>query len=133
MSTTLEIGQKIRKLIPGGSHTYSKGDDQWPEIAPKCIARGKGAYVWDADDNRYIEWSMGLTSICLGHANDEINKAAIDAMALVHNFQRPSVIEAQAAEKFLDFLGDRGEMVMFSKNGSTVTTAAVKLSCAFIG
>jgi glutamate-1-semialdehyde 2,1-aminomutase len=133
MSRTSEIGSKIKKLIPGGSHTYSKGDDQWPEIAPKCIARGKGAYVWDADDNRYIEWSMGLTSICLGHANDEINRAAIDAMSLGHNFQRPSVMEGLAAEKFINFLGDRGEMVKFSKNGSTVTTAAVKLSRAFTG
>jgi RimJ/RimL family protein N-acetyltransferase len=133
MNKTFETGIKIRKLIPGGSHTYSKGDDQWPEIAPKCIKRGKGAYVWDADDNKYIEWSMGLTAICLGHANDEINQAAIDAMSLGQNFQRPAVIEAEAAEKFLDFLGDRGEMVKFSKNGSTVTTAAVKLSRAFTG
>jgi glutamate-1-semialdehyde 2,1-aminomutase len=133
MSRTTEHAAKIKKLIPGGSHTYSKGDDQWPEIAPKCIERGKGAYVWDADGNRFIEWSMGLTAICLGHANDEINKAAIDAMSIGHNFQRPSVMEATAAEKFLNFLGDRGEMVKFSKNGSTVTTAAVKLSRAFTG
>jgi glutamate-1-semialdehyde 2,1-aminomutase len=76
---------------------------------------------------------MGLTSVCLGHAHDEINKAAIDAMSLGHNFQRPSVMEAIAAEKFLQFLGDRGEMVKFAKNGSTVTTAAVKLSRAFTG
>ncbi len=133
MSKTQEIGSLLKKLIPGGAHTYSKGDDQWPEIAPKCLERGKGCYVWDADGNRYMEWSMGLTSICLGHANEDINKAAVDAMALGHNFQRPAVIEAKAAERFLNFLGDRGEMVKFAKNGSTVTTAAVKLSRAFTG
>lgn len=133
MSQTSEVGKILARLIPGGAHTYSKGDDQWPEIAPKCLERGKGCYVWDADGNRYIEWSMGLTSICLGHANEEINRGAIEAMSLGHNFQRPSVMEAKAAEKFLQFLGDRGEMVKFSKNGSTVTTAAVKLSRAFTG
>ena len=133
MGKTENIGKKLRQFIPGGSHTYSKGDDQWPEIAPKCLERGKGCYVWDPDGNKYVEWSMGLTAICLGHANDDINKAAIEAMALGHNFQRPSVMEAKAAEKFLSFLGDRGEMVKFSKNGSTVTTAAVKLSRAFTG
>jgi glutamate-1-semialdehyde 2,1-aminomutase len=133
MSKSLEIGQKLKTLIPGGAHTYSKGDDQWPEIAPKVIERGKGCYVWDPDGNKYIEWSMGLTSICLGHANEDINRAAIDAMTLGHNFQRPSVMEANAAERLLDFLGDRGEMVKFAKNGSTVTTAAVKLSRAFTG
>ena len=133
MSKTSEIGLTLKKLIPGGSHTYSKGDDQWPENAPKCLVRGKGCYVWDADGNRYMEWSMGLTAICLGHANEEINKAAIDAMSLGHNFQRPATIEAFAAERFLKFLGDRGEMVKFAKNGSTLTTAAVKLSRAFTG
>jgi glutamate-1-semialdehyde 2,1-aminomutase len=133
MSKTNEFSEKLKRLIPGGAHTYSKGDDQWPEIAPKCIERGKGCYVWDADGNKFIDWSMGLTSICLGHVNDEINQAAIDAMSLGHNFQRPSVMEAVAAERFLGFLGDRGEMVKFGKNGSTVTTAAIKLARAFTG
>lgn len=127
------IGAKLKKLIPGGAHTYSKGDDQWPSNAPKCIERGKGAIVWDADGNEFIDWSMGLTSVCLGHAHDEVNQAAIDAMSLGHNFQRPAVIEAIAAEKLLSFLEDRGEMVKFAKNGSTVTTAAVKLARAFTG
>jgi glutamate-1-semialdehyde 2,1-aminomutase len=125
--------EKLTKFIPGGAHTYSKGDDQWPEIAPKCIEKGKGCYVWDADGNQFIDWSMGLTSVAFGHANEEINYAAIQAMSLGHNFQRPSTLEALAAEKLLTFLGDRGEMVKFAKNGSTVTTAAVKLSRAFTG
>lgn len=130
---TTEIGEQLKRLIPGGAHTYSKGDDQWPEIAPKCIERGKGATVWDADGKRFIDWSMGLTSVCIGHANDEINKAAIDAMALGLNFQRPATIEVEAAKRLLDFLEDRGEMVKFAKNGSVVTTAAVKLARAYTG
>ncbi len=133
MNKTEQIGKILRDLIPGGAHTYSKGDDQWPSIAPKCIERGKGCYVWDADGNQFIDWSMGLTAVCLGHAHEEINQAACEAMSLGHNFQRPSVMEAIAAERFLAFLGDRGEMVKFSKNGSTVTTSAVKLSRAFTG
>jgi glutamate-1-semialdehyde 2,1-aminomutase len=134
MSRTNEIGAKLLKYIPGGAHTYSKGNDQFPEIAPKCIERGKGCYVWDADGNRFVDWSMGLTAICLGHCHEEINRAAADAMMnLGHNFQRPAVMEALAAEKFLTFLEDRGEMVKFAKNGSTVTTAAVKLARAFTG
>jgi glutamate-1-semialdehyde 2,1-aminomutase len=132
-SETQQIAKILKQLIPGGAHTYSKGDDQWPEIAPKCIERGKGCYVWDADGHRYLDWSMGLTSVCLGHAHEQINQAAIEAMSLGQNFQRPAVIEARAAEKFLRFLGDRGEMIKFAKNGSTVTTSAVKLARAFTG
>ena len=131
MTRTEDIGSKLKNLIPGGAHTYSKGDDQWPQIAPQCLERGKGCYVWDADGRRYLDWSMGLTSICLGHAHEGINQAAIDAMALGQNFQRPSVMEAMAAERLLNFLEDRGDMIKFAKNGSTVTTAAVKLARAF--
>jgi glutamate-1-semialdehyde 2,1-aminomutase len=131
MNATEEFGRLLTRLVPGGAHTYSKGDDQWPANAPKCIERGKGCRVWDADGVEYVDWSMGLTSIAFGHAHEDINRAAIEAMSLGHNFQRPSVMEAKAAKRFLDFLGDRGEMVKFAKNGSTVTTAAVKLSRAF--
>lgn len=131
MSKGEVIREKLRSLIPGGAHTYTKGDDQWPANAPSSIERAKGCYAWDADGNRYIDWSMGLTSVAFGHANEEINNAVVEGMSLGNNFQRPSVVEAMAAERLLNFFGDRGEMVKFSKNGSTVTTAAVKLSRAF--
>lgn len=50
---------KIHKLIPGGAHTYSKGDDQFPKIAPAAISRGKGAWIWDLDENKFLDCSMG--------------------------------------------------------------------------
>jgi len=131
MSNTAKYGEIAMKYIPGGAHTYSKCDDQWPENAPSVIERGKGCYVWDADGNKFVDWSMGLTSVSLGHANEEVNSACIKAMEYGHNFQRPSVMEAMAAEKFISYLKDRGQMVKFAKNGSTVTTAAVKLARSF--
>ncbi|HUM70052.1 MAG TPA: hypothetical protein PLK31_14550, partial [Chloroflexota bacterium] len=45
------LQQKSHALIPGGAHTYAKGDDQYPENAPGFIARGKGCHVWDVDGN----------------------------------------------------------------------------------
>ncbi len=133
MNATEYYGNLLKEYIPGGCHTYSKGDDQWPLCAPKCIKRGRGAYVWDADEIRYVDWCMGLTSVAFGHANEEINNAAKKAMDNGHNFQRPSVIEACAAERFIEFQKDRGEMVKFAKNGSTVTDAAVRLARAYTG
>ena len=51
---------RCHELIPGGCHTYAKGDDQFPQLAPSFIARGKGCRVWDLDGNEYIEYGMGL-------------------------------------------------------------------------
>ncbi|KKU75524.1 MAG: Aminotransferase class-III, partial [Candidatus Nomurabacteria bacterium GW2011_GWB1_47_6] len=63
-------------LIPGGAHTYSKGDDQFPEKSPGFIVRGKGAYVWDPDGNKFLDWAMGLRSTTLGHGYIPVVNAA---------------------------------------------------------
>lgn len=127
-----QFARKIHDLVPGGSHTYSKGDDQFPLNAPAAITHGKGARVWDLDDNEYVDCSMGLTSVSIGHGYDPIAKAVCDAAYRGTNFQRPASIELQAARLFLDTV-QSGEMVKFAKNGSTVTTAAVKLARAYTG
>lgn len=130
--TNNEFRERIHQLIPGGAHTYSKGDDQFPLNAPAAIARGKGAWVWDIEGNKYLDCSMGLGSVSLGHAFEPILEKVRKQLELGVNFQRPAFIEMEAAEKFLSVVRIH-EMVKFAKNGSTVTTAAVKLARAFTG
>jgi glutamate-1-semialdehyde 2,1-aminomutase len=127
-----EFQEKIHQYIPGGAHTYSKGDDQFPENAPKAISHGKGAWVWDLDGNKFLDCSMGLTSVSLGHAYQPVLEAVVEEMSKGVNFQRPSYIELEMAETFLSLLPQH-QMVKFAKNGSTVTTAAVKLARAYTG
>lgn len=126
------FSREIQELIPGGAHTYSKGDDQFPVNAPGAITHGKGARVWDLDGNEYIDCSMGLTSVCIGHGYAPVAKAVSEAALLGTNFQRPAAIELDAARLFLETV-ESGDMVKFAKNGSTVTTAAVKLARAYTG
>jgi glutamate-1-semialdehyde aminotransferase/spore coat polysaccharide biosynthesis protein SpsF (cytidylyltransferase family) len=127
-----EYRKKIHDLIPGGAHTYSKGDDQFPLLAPAAIAYGKGAFVWDIDDNKYLDCSMGLTSVSLGHAYEPVLKRVREELERGVNFQRPSVIEKEMAEVFLGLVPQH-QMIKFAKNGSIVTTAAVKLARAYTG
>ena len=63
-------------LIPGGCHTYAKGDDQYPILAPGFIARGLGCRVWDTDGRAYIEYVMGNRAVGLGHAYPAVVDAA---------------------------------------------------------
>jgi glutamate-1-semialdehyde 2,1-aminomutase len=123
---------KAHQLIPGGAHTYAKGDDQYPEQAPGFITRGKGCHVWDLDGNEFIEYGMGLRSVTLGHAFEPVVEAAYRQMKLGANFTRPAPIELELAEALLELI-DGADMVKFSKNGSDVTTAAVKLARAVTG
>lgn len=124
------------QLIPGGAHTYAKGDDQYPVDAPGFIARGQGCHVWDVDGNEFIEYGMGLRAVTLGHAHPAVVAAATQAMSAGVNFTRPSPIEVECAEKLLELVApdgnrDHGSMVKFAKNGSDATTAAVRLARGF--
>jgi len=124
------LQHKAHRLIPSGAHTYAKGDDQFPESAPGFIVRGKGCHVWDVDGNEFIEYGMGLRAVTLGHAFEPVVAAACRQIQLGTNFSRPATIEVDVAEALLEIVTG-AEMVKFAKNGSDVTTAAVKLARAF--
>jgi len=132
LSESRRLQAKSHSIIPGGAHTYSKGDDQFPEQAPAFIARGKGCHVWDVDGNEFIEYGMGLRAVTLGHAFEPVVEAAHRQMLLGSNFTRPARIEVDYAEDLLGIL-KTADMVKFAKNGSDVTTAAVKLARAYTG
>ncbi|MCG6924326.1 MAG: glutamate-1-semialdehyde 2,1-aminomutase [Acidobacteria bacterium] len=131
-SRSRELQGRMRRVVPGGCHTYAKGDDQYPELSPGFIARGEGCHVWDVDGNEFIEYGMGLRSVTLGHAFPEVVAAVRDSLALGTNFTRPASLELECAEAFLQIV-DGADMVKFTKDGSTATTAALRLARAFTG
>jgi glutamate-1-semialdehyde 2,1-aminomutase len=126
------LRQRCHSLIPGGAHTYSKGDDQYPVEAPGFIVKGEGCHVWDLDGNEFIEYGMGLRSVTLGHGYRLVVEAAHRQMQMGSNFTRPAAIELECAEELLGIING-ADMVKFAKNGSDVTTAAVKLARAYTG
>ena len=130
MKNSFSFKSKVHDLIPGGAHTYSKGDDQFPSNVPAAITHGKGAYVWGTDGKRYLDCPMGLTSVSLGHAYEPVLDRVIKEIKKGANFQRPSYLEYEMAERFLALVPQH-DMIKFAKNGSSVTTAAVKLARAF--
>lgn len=121
---------RAHSLIPGGSHTYAKGDDQYPVLAPGFIAKGEGSHVFDADSNEYIEYGMGNRAVTLGHAYPAVLEAVRNELPHGCNFTRPATIEVACAEQFLDMIKS-AEMVKFCKDGSDATTGAVKLARAY--
>ncbi|MFF9159995.1 glutamate-1-semialdehyde 2,1-aminomutase [Streptomyces longwoodensis] len=124
--------ERLHSLVPGGAHTYAKGDDQYPEHLAPVISHGRGAHVWDVDGNRYVEYGSGLRSVSLGHAHPRVTEAVRREIDRGANFVRPSVVELEAAERFLATV-PTAEMVKFAKNGSDATTAAVRLARAVTG
>lgn len=121
---------RLLKVIPGGAHTYSRGFDQYPSNAPQILHKGKGAYVYDDKGNKFLDYGMALRAVNLGYANEQVNNAAIEQILNGNNLTRASMIELEAAELLVDLIPNV-DMVKFTKNGSTATTAAVKLARAY--
>jgi glutamate-1-semialdehyde 2,1-aminomutase len=122
----------MHAAIPGGAHTYAKGDDQWPEGVPAAIVRGSGCHVWDTEGREFIEYGPGSRAVTLGHAYGPVVDAAAEQLTRGSNFTRPALIELEAAEALLSLI-EAAEMVKFTKDGSTATSAAVKLARAHTG
>jgi glutamate-1-semialdehyde 2,1-aminomutase len=127
-----EMLRRLHTAIPAGSHTYSKGSDQFPLRSPQIITRAEGAYCWDVDGNKYLDWAMGNRVIILGHSYPAVNEAVKRQIDAGVNFTRPGILELELAE-YLIGLHPWAQMAKFGKNGSDVTTAAVKLARAYTG
>lgn len=126
------LRSRFHAVIPGGAHTYAKGDDQYPEGMAPIIQRGKGSHVWDVDGNEFIEYGSGLRAVSLGHAYAPVLEAVRAQLELGSNFVRPAAIELECAEQLLALLPN-AEMVKFCKDGSDATSGALKLARAHTG
>ena len=126
-----ELKARLAAVIPGGAHTYAKGPDQYPELSPAVLTHGKGCHVWDADGHEFIEYGMGLRSVGLGHAYPEVVEAVRASLDMGTNFTRPALIELECAEMLAAHVG--ADMVKFTKDGSSATSAALKLARSATG
>ncbi len=128
----MNYSERLNEVIPGGAHTYSRGDDQYPWNAPQLFQRGEGAYLYTPEGSGFLDYGMALRAVTLGYGQKEIADAAIHEIMNGNNLTRASLTELQAAELLTDLIPSV-DMVKFAKNGSNVTTAAVKIARACTG
>jgi len=125
-----DLLRRAEKVIPSTTQTFSKGPNQWVRgVSPSYLDRGEGAWVWDADGNRYLDYLMALGPIVLGYGNEAVNdaiRAQLDKGAV---FSQMHPLEVEVAEKLTQII-PCAEMVRFGKNGSDVTTAAIRAARA---
>lgn len=119
-----------QRLIPLGAQTFSKSITQFPpQIAPLYCDRGLGGKIWDIDGNCFVDLISGLASVTLGYCDADVNNAVIEQLGKGVTFSLSSKLEAEVAELVCQLVPS-AEMVRFAKNGSDVTSAAVRLARA---
>jgi len=118
-------------LIPGGTQTLAKGPGQYVDgVAPKYLARGRGARVWDVDGNEYLDMSMAVGPLVLGYGYPAVDDAIRRQLDAGITFSLMHPLEVEVAETIRELV-PCAESVRFSKTGADVASAAVRAARAF--
>jgi glutamate-1-semialdehyde 2,1-aminomutase len=126
-----ELQKKAEQLIPGGVNSpvrafRSVGGD------PPFLVRGEGAYVWDADGNRYIDYVGSWGPLILGHASPEVVEAIVAAARNGTSFGASTPAEAELAALVAEAF-PAVEKVRFVSSGTEATMSAIRLARAYTG
>lgn len=128
-----QLLERAKKVTPLGAQTFSKSYRYFCEgVSPAFLDRGQGCYVWDVDNNQYIDFICALGPVTIGYNDSRINSVIIEQLSKGISFPLSSRPEVELAEKLVHILPG-AEMVRFVKNGSDATTAAVRLARAYTG
>lgn len=119
------------KIIPLGTQTFSKSHIQYPKKqSPLFLTHGYGSRVWDIDGNEYIDLVSGLLPNILGYNDSDINYAIQVQLQKGITFSLATELEVCLAEKLCQVIPS-AEKVRFAKNGTDVTSAAVRIARAY--
>jgi glutamate-1-semialdehyde 2,1-aminomutase len=97
---------------------------------PLFISRGEGPYLYDVDDNRFIDYVLSWGPLILGHADPDVVNALGEALTRGTSYGAPSPLEIRLAELVREFMPDV-EMLRFVNSGTEATMSALRLARAF--
>lgn len=126
-----ELLIRSEKTVPLGSQTFSKSKTQLPiGISPFFAKKGKGAYLWDVDGNKYIDFVNSLAAITLGYNDRKVTKGVKKQLEKGTIFSLAHELEFKVAEKICEMV-PCAERVRFGKNGSDATSGAIRIARAY--
>ncbi|MBF0216712.1 MAG: aminotransferase class III-fold pyridoxal phosphate-dependent enzyme [Candidatus Omnitrophica bacterium] len=133
ISVSQKLAGKVAGLIPGMSQTFSKGPTQFVQgVAPVFAEKASGCRIWDVDNNEFIDYSMALGAVILGHAYPAVENSVIETIRKGTTFTLPHRLEGELAGLISETVPS-AEMVRFGKNGSDATSGAVRAARAYTG
>jgi len=126
-----ELFDASQHVIPGGVNSPVRAFRSVGGT-PLFFQRGKGAYVWDADDKRYVDYVGSWGPMIAGHCHPDVVRAVQDAAANGLGFGAPTASELEIAELLCKLLPSL-EMVRLVSSGTEATMTAIRLARGFTG
>lgn len=130
-----ELFQRAVKVIPSGIYGHlgpSEGCFVPVEAYPFYIDRAEGAYFWDVDGNRFIDYMCAYGPIVLGYRHPQVDEAVIKQMEKADCSILPSEKMVELAELLVGTI-ESADWAFFAKNGGDVTNLAVMTARAATG
>jgi glutamate-1-semialdehyde 2,1-aminomutase len=131
MRLSRQLQQRAETLLPGGVDSPVRA---FRAVGgePPFVVRAEGAYLWDADDNRYLDYFGSWGPMILGHAAPQVVKAVQEAASRGVSFGASTPTEADLAEMVRQAFPSI-EMMRFVSSGTEATMSAIRLARAFTG
>lgn len=128
-----ELFRRVAKMIPLATQTFSKSYlIHVKGQAPLFIEKGKGSHVWDIDGNEYVDFINALLPVVLGYQYPAVDSAIKNQLRKGIIFSMASPLEYELAQLLVKHI-PCAEMVRYGKNGSDVTTGAIRVARAVTG
>lgn len=131
MSKNEQLFQRAQRHIPGGVNSPVRAFGAVGGT-PRFFARGEGAYVWDADGQRYIDYVGSWGPLILGHCHPAVIEAVERAARLGLSFGAPTEAEIDLADLLCEMLPSL-EQVRLVSSGTEATMSAIRLARGFTG
>jgi glutamate-1-semialdehyde 2,1-aminomutase len=131
ISTSQKLFSQAQALLPGGVDSPVRA---FRSVGgqPLFIQRGEGAYLFDVDGNRFIDYVLSWGPLILGHAHADVVAALTETVRLGTSYGAPSPLEIELARLVTDFMPNI-EMVRFVNSGTEATMSALRLARAYTG
>ncbi len=124
-----EMQKRAFRSIPMGVNSNFR---YWGEDITPYVGKAKGAYLWDVDGNKYIDYRLAFGPIILGHAYDEVNAKVHQEIDRVVLSAMTSELELDVAEMIIEMC-PCVEMVRFACSGTEATMHALRVARAYTG
>ena len=125
-SKTITAYAKACTLMPWG---VSSNFRYWGTQTP-VVSKARGAYIWDVDGNRYIDYRLAFGPIILGHADPRVNQRVATAIEDGVLFAHTHLLELDVAERMVRMCPGV-ELVRFANSGTEATMHAIRIARAY--
>ncbi|MBQ2859861.1 MAG: glutamate-1-semialdehyde 2,1-aminomutase [Peptococcaceae bacterium] len=119
------------ELIPGGVNSPVRAFKAVGDY-PVFIERGEGAYLYDVDGNKYVDYICSWGPLLVGHQPEAVSKAVSNALTKGSTYGAPTGIEVEMAKKIVDAVPSV-EMVRMVSSGTEATMSALRLARGYTG